>query len=375
LVYGNPGDIDGSIHVGVDLIATRDTEEAILCLAIGFLAMPTSTTDTAGVAWVYQTDRHTLSPCLVADEQSQLVEGPTRALPALAASNRDSLSNPFQVFKHECLTLLFGLAHEPFADFVVDEALKACLFSSKLAQTPAGAAGVGLLQSLAVLKATLAYLSEMRATVVFTVRIGRQVHQTEIDAKQAGRFIWRGSDFGLRDVQIPDACASNQFRTADLPGRIVQGAALEVAKDQLPARPSCQRVQAHPIQAEEAIGASIITNAAVITERRAVGALVLSGAVYRFCRLVSRAARQLCAKSKGDASCAIDKVMQFVFVGDTLLPRDASAIGCSTIEGLLRLAQRDISRIINLQLAAYGTCGECLYHRTRISQLEQMCNL
>jgi hypothetical protein len=373
LVDGSPGDIHGSVYVGVGLIATRDTEEPILSLAIGLLTMPTGTTSTAGVARIDQNHAHAFTSRLVGHEQSQLVKGPTRALPALRASNRDSLPNTLQVFKCECLTLLFGLVDKPLTDLVVDLALKPCLFPGKLAQPPASAAGIGLLEPLSMLKASLAHLPYLCAAVLLAVRVGRKVDQAEINADNAHWFMGRRIGLRLRDVQIPDVRPPYQFRAAYLPTRVVQGAALEVTKYKLSNHPTCDRVQAHPIQAHQAVGARIVTDRAVISKRRTIGALVLSGSSYCFCGFVSGTAGKLRAKSVDGARWTVDNVMQLVLVRDTFTPRDRGAVGSGTIECLLRLAQSCISRAIKHDFTTYGTCGEGVTHKRIVPQSERLC--
>ncbi|HJZ48852.1 MAG TPA: hypothetical protein VKE41_16855, partial [Roseiflexaceae bacterium] len=154
-----------------------------MSLAIIFLTMPTGATGATGIARIDQDHAHARSLCLVAEEQSQLVEGPTRALPSLRPSNRCSLPNPFQVFERECLTVVFSLTHKSLADFVVDLALKMRLFARELTQAPASAARIRLLQSLTVLKASFTYLSDLRAAVLLTIRVDGKINQTKIDAK------------------------------------------------------------------------------------------------------------------------------------------------------------------------------------------------
>ncbi len=149
----------------------------------------------------------------------------------------------------------------------------------------------------------------MCAAVLLAVRVGRKVDQTEINAKYARWLIRRGIGFGLRDVQIPDVRPSEEFRPANLPGRIVQRAPLEVAQDKLPNHPTCERIQTHAVKAHQAIGASVVADAAIVSKRRTVRLLVLSGTAHGFCGLVSGAARQLRAKSKLSACATIDKVM------------------------------------------------------------------
>jgi GNAT superfamily N-acetyltransferase len=372
LVDGSPGNVHGSVYVGVCGIATFLTQEPLLRLAICFLTMPTHATGAACVARVYQNHAHALALCLVAEKQPQLVEGPTRALPSLRPSNRCSLPNSLEVFERECLTVVFGLPHKALAHFVVDLTLKACLFAGKLTQAPARTAGVGFLEPLAVLKASFAYLSDLCAAVLLTLRVSRKVDQAEINTDNADWFVWCGGIFGLGNVEIPHIRTADQFRAANLPGLVIQGAALEITQHKLPNYPTAQGIERHPIQAEKAVGACIVADAAIVTERRTISLAVLPSAAHRLGRLVSGAARQLCAKTVVGATWPIDKVVELVLVGDALLPRDRGAIGCRAVERLLSLAQRRISRSVKSDFTAYGTRGEGITHKGTISQ-ENVC--
>ncbi len=267
-----------------------------MSLAISLLTMPTGITRTRRVARVYQNHAHPFALCLVAEKQPQLVEGPTCALPSLRTSNRCSLPNSLQVFERECLTFVFGLLNKPLADFVVDLALKTSLFTRQLAQTPAGAARVCSLQSLAMLEPFFPYLPDLCTAVLFAVRVGCQINDAKINANNTLRLIWRGIGFSLRNVQIPDICASDQFRAAHLPSLVVQRAPLEVAKHKLADHTTCQGVKGHPIHTEEAVRSGIVADAAVVSERRTISPLVLSSASHPFCSLISGAARELRAK-------------------------------------------------------------------------------
>jgi hypothetical protein len=343
-----------------------------LSLAIGLLTMPTGATGAACVARVDHNHAHSLPLCLVAEKQPQLVEGPTRALPTLRPSNRCSLPYPLEVFERECLTVVFGLLNKPPADFVVDLTLKACFFTPKLAQAPTGTPGVGFLEPLTVLKASVAYLLDLCAAVLLTLRVSREIDQAEINTDHACWLVERGISFGLGNVQIPDVGTAQQFRTTNLPGLVIQGAALILTQHKLPTHPTTQGIERDPIEAEKAVGARIVADAAVVTEGRTISLAVLPCPAYRLGRLVSGAAGQLCAKSVVGASCLIDKVVELVLVGDTLLLGDRGAIGRRTVERLLRLAQRLVSLSIKCAFTAYGACGEGIAHKESILQ-ENIC--
>jgi hypothetical protein len=60
------------------------------------------------------------------------------------------------------------------------------------------------------------------------------MYDAQVNAQIALRLIRGGRGFRLGDAQIPHIVAPSQFRAADLPRRIVQVPALEIAQDKLP---------------------------------------------------------------------------------------------------------------------------------------------
>ena len=102
-----------------------------------------------------------------------------------------------------------------------------------------------------------------RTAIRFTVRVGGEIDDAQVNAQVADRFIGIGRSLGLGDAQIPDIRTADQVRAAGLPGRVVEIAALEVSHYKLPNRAARQGVEAHPIQTHQAIDAGIVADAAV----------------------------------------------------------------------------------------------------------------
>ena len=297
--------IYGSVRISGSGMAAREATEMGLIRSVAFIAKATHRTPTAGVARIDVDHAHTRLCGLVADKRSELPKSPRVARTTLLASNRDSFSKPVQIFERECLTLRARLLHHRLADAVVDIFLKAVFAPSIPFQSPAGAAGIRQLQPPPMVIVTLTHMLDVIAAIRLAVRISGNIHNAEIDAEIADWFISLGRDLRLRDAQIPDTCTPQQFRAADLPGRIVQITTLEVAQDKLPDHAARQGVEADPIQTHQAIGAGIVANATVGGERRAGGMSIRARRAHRLSRLVSGTACQLCAQAIVDAGRAI----------------------------------------------------------------------
>ncbi len=278
----------------------------------------------------------------------------------------------------------FRSSNKPLADTVIDILLEAALFSRQSPQVAFGRLGMHRLKRIPASLIAFSHPLNRCAAVDRSIRVGCDVHDTQIDTQKAGRLIARGIGFGLGDVQIPDLIAAYQFCPADLPAPIIERVALEVAQCHLPNHPPVQGVQAHLIEAHQPIGAYVVPNRAIIAEGRTgflaklarlAIPLLWSGmdGANGLRRFVSGTARQLRSQSIGRAGCAIDNVMQLVLVRDLLFPSDRRAVGRGLVERNLGCTQRRISRTIKHDFAAYGTGGDSSTHGGSIPQSERMC--
>ncbi len=363
----------GSIRIGGSSMAAREATEMGLIGPVTFIAVTAHGTCATGVARVNRDHTHTRALCFVGDKRSELPKCPGVARTTLLASNRDSCSNTLQIFERECLALRACLLYQRLADAVVDIFLKAVFTPGVPFQPPARPAGVCQLQAAAMLVATIPNALNLLPAVGLAIRDSGKIDDAKINAQVANWLISLGRGFRLGNAQIPHIITSNQFCAADLPGRIVQITPLEVAQDKLPNDTTCQCVERYSIQTHQAIGASIVTNAAVGGERRAGGMSIRARGAHRLSRFVSGTACQLRAKSVGNARLAIDEVVQLVFVRDTLFPRDRRAVACRCVKGSLRLAQGCISRRVNGEFTANGSYGERYTHKRNIPQSERLC--
>jgi hypothetical protein len=176
------GNVYGSVRIGGSSMAAREATEMGLIGPVALITKATDRTCAGGIARVDIDHTHPCTLRLVADKRSELPKRPGMAHPSLLASNRDSFSNPFQVFECECLTLTGGLLHQRLADAVIHILLKAVFAPRVLAQPPAPPAGVCQLQAAAMLESPIANVPDIRSAVRFAVRVGSKVDDAHIDS-------------------------------------------------------------------------------------------------------------------------------------------------------------------------------------------------
>jgi hypothetical protein len=278
-----------------------------------------------------------------------------------------------QLLKRQCLTLCLRFRNQRLADAVVHIPLEARLAAGVLSQPPASTATVGLLQFPALLEAPVSDPLDRFAAIGCTVAIRSQVHNPKVDTQEAGRLIRCRVGLGLGDMQEELTVTLNQFRAADLPVGVFEGAALKRAQDQLPVHPSVQGVETDPIQTDQSIGVNIQADATLGSEGRTGLVSIGSCCSHRLSRLVPGATGQLRAKPVIGAGRAVDTVVEFVLIGNALVPGDLRAVGRRHIECLSRCSKRGSGIRIKRQLAADCACGERLCHEASIPQSERLC--
>jgi hypothetical protein len=358
------------VHVGSGDEPAREALKVGLSTAVAVVTEATGRTGTARVAWINHDNTHACQRRLVAHKLAQLPKGPTAVATTLRMANRHSLSKMRKLFKCEGLASFRRLCNQAFADHVVCVLLKAPLFAGEVAQPAPAVLCADRLQALASKVVAAPYLFDLIATECLTVAVGGKVDDTEVNAQHTQWLVWFWQPLGLCDAQIPYDATADQLSTTDLPGQVVKVLPLEVAQVKLADDAPMQRVEAHPIQWHQTVGARIVANAAVSTKGGTRFMVVGASSAYRFGGFVSGTAGKLRTKSKLSTSCAVDGAMERVLVGDALLPRDGSAIRCGGIKRDLRLTQLRISSAINAQFAAYSTCGDGITHSSSIPQVK-----
>ena len=164
---------------------THNTTELGLAFAVAAFGMPAAATSLAGVGRIDQSERHTRQPRLVADERSQLAEGPIAvSYPSRFPYRRPRADVP-QVFQRNHTFPVFGFLDKLFCYAMVGILLKPTLFTSQLPQMPFGGKAATLLQSPAQVGIPAALAFDTLAAVVFAITINRQVGDTQINPKHA----------------------------------------------------------------------------------------------------------------------------------------------------------------------------------------------
>jgi hypothetical protein len=327
-----------------------------------------------GIAWVNQEYLDTGLLCFVRDVLAQLRERPTVVPPALLMLNRCSASDMCQILQRECLAFPFSFGNQGFCYAMVGITLKSMFLLGQLFQSAFRVLRTTFLQSATVLMIPFVYLVNVLTAEGLSVALGSHVDDTQIASQNTGWFIRIGRFFGLRDVHIPHGIPSYQFSTANLPGEVIQGAPLEVAQVKLTDDTTADGIERHLIALHQAVGTRVVADAASSSKRWTGGMVMLASRAYRFRRLISGTARQLCTKAKLRAGRAIDQAMQRVFIRNALLPRNLRTVGCRSVEGGLRSSQGRISRRVNTQFTAYGTCGESIAHIPIVPSYEHLYN-
>ena len=109
-------DVDRGVHVRIQRKATSLAKERLLGLPVRLLTMPTSRAGAAGIARVYQMQRHARPGGLVGEELAKLVESPGMPFVAMCVTDRYALADSRQILQSECLARDGGFLDQGFAD-------------------------------------------------------------------------------------------------------------------------------------------------------------------------------------------------------------------------------------------------------------------
>lgn len=180
-------------------MTTRHTPEGCLITTVAFVAAATDAARSAGVAGINQEHHHALQSRLVADEVSQLSEGPIGVPCSLRVPNRCALADVRQFFQRNPACAAFGFRNESLADDVVGVALEAALSTTQLPQSPFGAACADRLQRRPASGVPPAALFHILPAVALAVAIGCEVDDAKVDAKHIINLIGRRLIHSARD--------------------------------------------------------------------------------------------------------------------------------------------------------------------------------
>src|SRR5215211_3717981 len=213
-----PLDIDCSVVISGELMVTHDTTKLGLAFAVAAFDVPAHTTALASVGRIDKRYRYTGSLRLIADKRSQLAEGPIAVSCSLPwPFNPRPLANALEILKNDHPLRAFGFGNQPLADLVVGVFLKSTLAASELVQAALGRLRSNLLECLATIRIPLAAAFNVLARKRFTITIGCQIDDTEIDAQHAFSINRFGRLNLTGDEQIPLATHERQIGFSALP--------------------------------------------------------------------------------------------------------------------------------------------------------------
>ena len=364
---------------------THHTTKRGLRLPVRSFSMPTGAPALAGVVRINRNHTHAHALCLVGNELAQLAETPIAVSRSLVCvPNLYPFAHALQLRQGNPASGAFRSPNQPLADLVIDVFLKPLLAAAQLLQATFGRLGFHFLERGFATGMPAADAFSLIARLGHAVRVGRKVHDPQIDTEKASRLIGRGIGLGLGDVQIPDVFPPDKLRAADLPAPIIKRSALEVAQLHLPNHAPAHGVQADLIEAHQPVRSHIVTDRTIVAEGRTglrdtrarLPIRFLRGCAHganRLSRFISGAARQLRAQAIVGTSRAVDDRVQLVFICDLLFPRDRGAIGSGLIECNLSRTQCRITRAIKRQFTAYGSCGNGITHKESTPPVERLC--
>ena len=130
-------------------------------------------------------DGNTTQLSLIRDETSQLREGPGVECCALRPFSLHPRANVPQIFQRNRPLRAFGLRNNPFGETVVDVLGKPALLASQLPKSAAAAERTELLQLVSQSPVSIAYVLDRRTRVDFSVAIGCDVRDSQIDTERA----------------------------------------------------------------------------------------------------------------------------------------------------------------------------------------------
>lgn len=174
----------GNIHRRDVVCESRETAghtgETRLTETIAFIDAATFGASAAGVLGIDQDHRHTRTPRLVRDKRAQLKEGPTMQRGSLAATNRNPLANPTQVFEGNRSLCVFRLRHKLLADAMVGIFRKTSFLARKFLQFALGRPRALGLQLGAQSAVVAAHGVDMAGRVEVSIRVNSNVLYTQV---------------------------------------------------------------------------------------------------------------------------------------------------------------------------------------------------
>lgn len=314
-------------------MGTGATPEHGLTVTVGLLTVATLRARATRVPRVDWHDWYAGLSCFVFDEAPQLPEGPAALPVALATANRDPRADVRQVFDcNPSLRVLSG-PNDPFTDHVIVVTPEAGLPSRERLQAFRGAATASALQTPAISMVASTDALDGLSSVVPAVRVGRQIHDPEVDPEEVGGLNGRALRQVNTGIEIEHAVPKDEI---DLTFDAVEPLALVLAVDHRDADATRQGHQADLRGRLDAQDPLVVCDRAIWPEDGTAGVVALEG----FSRLPDGAHGQLCRQAESLSEIPITSGMDRLGGEHAGLEAHACGRGGGGIEGVHGLADR-----------------------------------
>lgn len=261
----------------------------------------------AGVARVDTDQRNATQRRLIGHEIPELSESPTVMRSPLALPNRCPVANVRQVFHPDAASGAFSLAHDRFANAVVQVAGEPRFFESAATQQPFSRFGPFFLEFPSQSCMAAAQIGVQRSTEYVAIAVSSDVPLTEINAEVIGRITFWGIAYVDCNVQEEHTIAVYQIR---LPTCTPQLRTLVCAAHPWHQLPAAIGQYGDPIRALPRQNALVVDNGAMRPERR----LDVSISLVRLDNFVDRQKGHLGAKIEATTGFVIRQLLKFDFI-------------------------------------------------------------
>lgn len=204
LNYGSPSNIPSGIHIGICGVPARQAFEHRLASPVAFLAATTIRAGAARVTRINQIQDYPGSQGFVLNLISQLKKSPVVQFPSHGTPHSlSSFTDARKVLEFDSALSAFGVLYDGLADAMILVAHEAGKFAREFLKTAFRASRALALQTGFVRRPAFPNRFNSRPAVLIPVRVGCQVHDSEIDTqKLAGINRFR---IGVRapDVHVP----------------------------------------------------------------------------------------------------------------------------------------------------------------------------
>ncbi len=188
MTAAQPRDVLGCCSIGRASMPARDAPKCVAIRAVALIDGAATRASAARVARVDGDKRHAFVRGLVAQEGSQLPEGPTAKGAALRLSNRCPVADARQVLDGDSTSGVFSLPHDLLADAMVEVGGKPPLLAPPLAQQAHGRLGSFLLEVPSQASMAATEIGVVGTAEGVAIVIGSDVLQAEINAEIVGRI-------------------------------------------------------------------------------------------------------------------------------------------------------------------------------------------